>query len=161
MDDAATMYKPSDSADLEAEWGRSNTDERFRVVLSGVFLLPWDLTLAPFWEYGSGRPWTRLYGFDLNGDGSFFDRPPDADRNDQNGPRFHQLSLRLTKAVSLGARGRLDLMVEVFNLFNTVNFDVTSVDNALFVEGGPNPRFGSYTATLSPREIQLGLRYAF
>ncbi len=27
--------------------------------------------------------------------------------------------------------------------------------------GMENPRFGTYTATLSPREIQLGLRYVF
>jgi len=25
----------------------------------------------------------------------------------------------------------------------------------------PNPRFGQYTATLPPREIQLGLRVSF
>jgi hypothetical protein len=161
MDDAGTMYKPSDSADLEAEWGRSNIDERFRLVLSGVFLLPWDLTLAPIYEYGSGQPWNVLYGFDANGDGSRFDRPPDSDRNDQDGPRFSQLSLRLTKAVRLARGSRLDLIVEVFNLFNTINYDVNSVDNALFVEGGQNERFGEYTATLPPREIQLGLRWAF
>jgi hypothetical protein len=161
MDDAGTMYKPSDSADLEAEWGRSNVDERFRLVVSGVFLLPWDLTLAPIYEYGSGRPWNVLYGFDANGDGSRFDRPPEHDRNDQDGPRFSQLSLRLTKAIRFARGGRLDLIVEVFNLFNTINYDVNSVDNARFVEGGQNERFGKYTATLPPREIQLGLRYAF
>jgi hypothetical protein len=155
------MNKPSDSADLEAEWGRGNTDERYRLVLSGVFLLPWDLTLAPIYEYGSGRPWNVLYGFDANGDQSLFDRPPEYDRNDQDGPRFSQLSLRLTKGVNLGARGRLDLIFEVFNVFNTTNYDVNSVDNALFVEGAPNERFGEYTATLPPREIQLGLRYVF
>jgi hypothetical protein len=159
MDDAGTMYKPSDSADIDAEWGRSNVDERYRLVLSGVFLLPWDLTLAPIYEYGSGRPWNVLVGGDANGDGSLFDRPPGYDRNDQDGPRFSQLSLRLTKGVNLGARGRLDLIFEVFNVFNTTNYDVTSIDNALL--GGTNPRFGEYTATLPPREIQLGLRYSF
>jgi len=162
MDDAVTMHKPSDSADIEAEWGRGNTDERYRLVFSGVFLLPWELTLAPIYEYGSGRPWTRLLGYDANGDGVVADRPPGSERNDRDGPRFHQLSLRLTKAVSLGGRGRLDLIVEAFNAFNTTNYDVTSVDNAMYLMPGvENPRFGSYTATLSPREIQLGLRYVF
>ncbi len=64
--------------------------------------------------------------------------------------------------MSLGGRGRLDLIIEAFNLFNTVNYAVTSVDNAMYLAPGePNPRFGAYTATLPPREIQLGLRYVF
>ena len=171
MDDALTNVKPSDSADVEGEWGRSSTDERVRLVLSGIFHLPWGLTLAPIYEYGSGRPWNVLIGYDANGDSSLFDRPPGYDRNDQNGPRLSQLSLRLTKAVSLGRGRRLDLIVEVFNVFNTTNYDVSSVDGAQFyqrfnpttgqLEILENPRFGSYTATLSPREIQLGLRYVF
>ena len=151
MDDALTLHKLSDCADVEAEWGRSNTDERYRVVLSGVFLLPWELTLAPIYEYGNGRPWTRLLGYDYNGDGSVTDRPPDSERNDRDGPRFQQLSLRLTKAVPLGGKGRLDLIVEAFNVFNTTNYDVNSVDNAMNLSRWEeNPRFGAYTATLSP-----------
>ena len=60
---------------------------------------------------------------------------------------------------------------EAFNLFDTSNYDVSSVDGARFyqvfdpasgqLETLANPRFGAYTATLSPREIQLGLRYVF
>ena len=60
--------EPSDPADVEGEWGRSGTDERYRLVLSGVFKLPWDLHLATIYEYGSGRPWDRVYGYDFNGD---------------------------------------------------------------------------------------------
>ncbi len=171
MDDALTNVKPSDSADVEGEWGRSSTDERLRLVLNGIFRLPWGLTLAPVYEYGSGRPWTVLVGYDANGDSSPFDRPPEHDRNDQDGPRFSQLSLRLTKAVRLGRGNRLDLIVEVFNVFNTTNYDVSSVDGAQYfqrfnrttgqLEIHENTRFGSYTATLPPREIQLGLRYVF
>jgi hypothetical protein len=159
MDDALTNVKPSDSADVEGEWGRSSTDERVRLVVSGVFYLPWGLTLAPVYEYGSGRPWNVLVGDDDNGDLSYFDRQPGHRRNDQDGPRFSQLSLRLTKAVPLGRGNRFDLIVEVFNVFNTTNYDATSVDNAYL--DGTNPRFGEYTATLPPREIQLGLRYVF
>ena len=167
MDDALTPERPSDSAHPEGEWGRSSTDERFRLVISGIFHLPWGLTLAPVYEYGSGRPWTRLAGWDLNNDSAFDDRRPGVDRNDQDGPPFRQLSLRLTKAVALGRRGHLDIILEAFNVFDTTNYDVNSVYNAEYyldpvtLQPVANPDLGTYSATLPPREIQLGLRYAF
>jgi len=158
--------QPSDPADIGAEWGRSNTDERYRLVISGVFRLPRRWTVAPIYEYGSGQPWNRVLGFDANGDGYYTDRGEGVARNDQDGPTFSQLSLRLTKGVSLG-RGEFELMLEVFNLFNTTNYDVGSVvNNELIIDPQtfqfvPNPDLGAYTATLPPREIQLGLRYSF
>lgn len=170
-DDAIGTVTPSDPADIEDEWGRSNTDERLRLVVSGIFRLPWGLTLAPVYQYGSGRPWTAYAGSDVNGDGQQWDRLPGDHRMGQDGPRVSQLDLRLTKALSVADRGQLELIVEAFNLFNTTNYDVSSVDSARFYQvfdpatGGlstyENPRFGTYTATLSPREIQLGLRYVF
>jgi len=158
--------QPSDPADIEAEWGRANTDERYRLVISGVFRLPWRMTVAPIYEYGSGQPWNRVLGWDANQDGYFTDRDDGVARNDQDGPTFSQLSLRLAKSISLG-RGELELMLEVFNLFNTTNYDVGSVvNNEIIVDPQtfqfvPNPEFGTYTSTLPPREIQLGLRYSF
>ena len=60
---------------------------------------------------------------------------------------------------------------EAFNLFDTSNYDVSSADGARFyqvfdpatiqLKTLANSRFGTYAATLSPREIQLGLRYVF
>ena len=65
-DDAIGTVTPSDPADIEDEWGRSNTDERIRLVVSGIFRLPWGLTLAPVYQYGSCRPWTAYAGYDVN-----------------------------------------------------------------------------------------------
>jgi hypothetical protein len=162
---------PSDPADIDGEWGRSRSDEEIRVVLSGIFRLPWGLTVAPIYEYGSGQPWNHILGYDFNGDGKNSDRPAGVARNDQDGPDFKSFSLRLTKGFALPTGGRLDVIVEGFNLFNNTNFDVSSVDNAEFLGGPtlanpalplvPNPNFGTYRATLSPREIQVGLRLHF
>ena len=156
--------QPSDPADIAAEWGRSNTDERLRLVISGIFRLPWRFTVAPIYEYGSGQPWNRVLGFDNNWDGYYTDRGEGVARNDQDGPSFSQLSLRLAKVFALG-RGELELILEVFNLLNTTNYDVGSVVNNESSGSGsgdvPNPEFGTYTATLPPREIQLGIRYSF
>lgn len=159
---------PNDPADIEAEYGRSRADEDYRIVLSGVFRAPWDVTIAPVWEYGSGQPWTHRLGYDANNDGKNADRPAGVKRFGEDGPRFTQLNLRVTKGFDFAGVGRLDLIAEAFNVFDTTNFDVNSVDGSEFRAGPtattpaiPNPNFGKYRATLPGREIQLGLRFAF
>jgi len=162
---------PSDPADLESEYARGRSDERFRVVVSGIARLPFGLTASPIFEYGSGQPWTRRYGYDFNGDGKTGDREVGVDRFGEDGPRFTQLSLRLTKTFVIGSFGEIDVIAEAFNLFNTTNYDVTSVDNARYFSGPTiaaptrayvdNPNYGHFRATLPPREIQLGTRVRF
>jgi hypothetical protein len=162
---------PSDPADLAAEWGRARSDEPLRFVLSGVFRLPWRVTVAPIFNYGSGQPWTRRYGYDFNGDGKTGDRMPGVSRFGEDGPVYRSFDLRLTKAFSLGNAGSLDLIVEGFNLFNSTNYDVASIDGAEFLSGPTlanpaaakvsNANFGKASATLPSREIQLGVRFAF
>jgi len=161
---------PSDPADIDAEYGRSRNDERFRFVTTAIFRLPWGLTVAPIYEYGSGQPWTHRLGYDYNGDGKNSDRPDGVERNEMDGPPFRQLSLRVTKGFEVAA-GQLDLVVEAFNLFDTVNYSVASVDGGEYLRGPTlanpsiaavrNPNYGRYTATFPGREIQLGLRYSF
>lgn len=162
---------PSDPADLPNEWGRGRSAERMRFVLSGVFRLPWQLTVAPIFNYGSGQPWTRRYGYDFNGDGKTGDRMPGVDRFGMDGPVYRSFDLRLTKGVELGSAGTLELVAEAFNLFNSTNYDVASIDGAEFLSGPTlanpaaaavaNPNYGKPSATLPSREFQLGLRFAF
>lgn len=162
---------PSDPADLPNEWGRGRSAERMRFVLSGVFRLPWQLTVAPIFNYGSGQPWTRRYGYDFNGDGKTGDRMPGVDRFGMDGPVYRSFDLRLTKAFELGSAGTLELVAEAFNLFDSTNYDVASIDGAEFLSGPTlanpaaaavaNPNYGKPSATLPSREFQLGLRFAF
>lgn len=162
---------PSDPADIEAEWGRSRGDERWRIVVSGVFQLPWNLTLAPIYEYGSGQPWNERLGYDFNGDGKNSDRAQGVERNSRDGAPFRQLSLRLTKTLPLKGTQQIQIIVEGFNVFNTTNFDVNSVDGARYLAGPTlanpgqsfveNPTFGTYRNTLDPREVQVGMRYSW
>jgi hypothetical protein len=167
---ALTDY-PNDPANVGAEWGRSRGDERYRFVASGVFRLPYQLTVAPIFEYGSGQPWNRRRGYDFNGDGKLSDRLPGVGRFDQPGPNFLQTNLRVTYKVPFSGHAGVDLIAEAFNVFNRVNYDVNSIVNAEYLSGptmanpaaalAPNPRYGQYTATLSPREFQLGARITF
>jgi|GEM_PF-359152 len=185
--DFPTGY-PNDPANIEAEYGRARGDERYRVVLSGVFHLPLGFLAAPIFEYGSGQPWTHRLGYDYNADGKNSDREIDPlhpelgsyERNAEDGPSFKQLSLRLTKAFAV-AGSQLELIAEAFNLTNETNFDVQSVSGGQYLSGPtaaqvaahnanpavalpalvPNPTFGRYNSTLPAREFQLGVRFVF
>jgi hypothetical protein len=167
----ALVDYPSDPADIEAEYGRARADERFRAVVSAVFRLPWQLTLAPIFEYGSGQPWNRRLGYDYNGDGKSSDRAAGVGRFSEDGPSFAQFSMRLTKRFAFGKSGGVDLIAEAFNLLNKDNYDVNSVQSGEFLSGPTltnpgaprvaNPRYGQYLATLPPFEAQLGVRITF
>jgi hypothetical protein len=159
---------PNNPADIEAEFGPSRSAEDVRVVLSAVFRAPWRITVAPIIEYGSGQPWTRRLGYDANFDGKNSDRRSGVGRNEEEGPEFKSLNLRLTKAIAIGSYGVLDLIAEGFNVLDTKNYDVNSVSAAEYLSAPTtanpnpvNPNFGKYSATLRPREVQLGVRWAF
>jgi len=168
--DFPTGY-PNDPADIGQEYGRARGDERFRFVLSGVFHAPWSTTVAPILEYGSGQPWTTRLGYDFNGDGKNSDRPAGVGRNTNDGPKYKNVSLRLTKDIALSGHGALQAIAEGFNLFNFKNFDVQSVSAGQFLSGPtitnktaaavPNVNYGKFLATLPAREFQLGLRWVY
>ena len=168
--DFPTGY-PNDPADIGQEYGRARGDERLRFVLSGVFHAPWALTVAPIIEYGSGQPWTQRLGYDYNGDGKNSDRPAGVGRNTMNGPKYKNISLRVTKDIAFGGYGMLQAIAEGFNLPNFKNYDVQSVAGGRFLSGPTianpaaaavaNPNYGKFLATLPAREFQLGLRWVY
>jgi len=173
-DDFSPVFQsgyPSDPADPENEWGFSRGHEDLRFVLSGMFRLPANFALGATYIYGTGQPWNPIIGVDYNGDAKISDRFEGVDRNSMDGPSFSQFNLRVTWTIPFGDHDGLDLIAEAFNLFNTTNYDVTSVDNAEYLShptmANPelpaiaNPNFGEYRATLAPLEVQLGLRYRF
>jgi hypothetical protein len=162
---------PNDPANIEAEYGRSRGTERYRFVLSGIFHAPWNVTVAPILEYGSGQPWTHRLGYDFNGDGKNSDRPAGVGRFTMDGPLYRSISLRVTKAIPAGGMGNLEVIAEAFNLTNYKNYDVASINGGEFLSGPTianpgaaavkNPNYGKPTSALAPREIQLGLRWVF
>lgn len=53
----------------QGEFGPTRLDERHRVVLSGVFDLPYGFQLAPIMQLASSRPFSANTGLDIDGDG--------------------------------------------------------------------------------------------
>ncbi len=56
---------------LEEEFGPTRIDERHRIVVSGVFDIPFGIQLAPILQYASSRPFSATTGAgnDIDGDG--------------------------------------------------------------------------------------------
>lgn len=88
-------------------------------------------------------------------------------RNDLVGPDLKTMDVAFTRQIpwtKLGSSGRIDLRVEVFNLFNRVNFGPPSLvafagsaDNE-----SPLSSFGQIRTTVtSARQVQLGARIVF
>ena len=70
----------------------------------------------------SAPPYNITLGTDANRDGDNFDRPEGVDYNEGRGDSFFQTDLRLSKKVTFG-RFTGEVLWEMFNLFNTVNFN--------------------------------------
>jgi hypothetical protein len=89
---------------------------------------------------------------------AMFETPPagetGSERNLFTGPGFFQVDLGIFKNVSIG-RGQVQFRVEIFNAFDTVNFN----DPNFLVTAGS---FGTITDTrVPPRIVQLGLKWYF
>lgn len=92
-------YPPLDPANLHREYGPVPNDQRHRLVLQGMVVLPLRLQLSPLWTYASGVPMDILLG-----DGSGL-RVPEIGRN-AGGRQFHtgaELNAFLTQLNAQGA----------------------------------------------------------
>jgi hypothetical protein len=167
---------PIDPLDISKDWGRSDDDQRHRLVVSGSVETP-SRPAENLWQ-------TLTYGFQVSAmvqaysalpfnitsgvttvqgtagrpivDGAFIAR------NAGVGTPFFNLNLRASRALPLVGTTRLTLMMEAFNVTNRMN--VVS-RNGNFGAGAypdnPAPTFGQITGVGDPRSLQLGLRVSF
>jgi hypothetical protein len=167
---------PIDPHDLSKDWGRSDDDQRHRLVVHAAVNTP----TAPGTDL-----WTRLVnGFQLSGTLQSYSKLPlnitsgvttiqgtagrprvDGEfipRNAGTGPDFLTLNLRLSRTFGLVGPVKLEALAEAFNLTNREN--VVAM-NGNFGPGtyptSPSPTFGQITAVGEPRSFQFALRVSF
>lgn len=137
------------------------TDARHRVQLSGTWSPGWGLNISPVFRYRSKTPYNIITGFDDNRDGATNDIPSTAEtQNSGRGSDFSQLDLRVAKRFSLGSRARVEVIAEMFNVFNDTNPGgyVGNMRSATF--GQPTNYSGDFRRG-EQRIAQLGLRLDF
>jgi len=83
-------------------------------------------------------------------------------RNSFTGPGYRDVDMTLAKAFGLpkmpvlGESAKLEFRMDVYNLFNNLNFNPTSISNNI-----ANANFGQATSALAARVITLGARFSF
>ena len=159
--------------DLASEYTWSKQDVRHNLNTSVIVDLPGGLTASGIVITHSGLPFTPVIGSDTQGDGNADnDRAiingRVAGRNSMRQPAFFDLDLRLMKTLGMGPRGRVDLIVEAFNVTRASNRNFAN--DSISVYGTPaspvatagQPLFAPSTARFGgPRQIQLGIRTTF
>jgi hypothetical protein len=167
---------PIDQFNIWRDYGRSDDDQRHRVVFDG--------TIHSSKEPGN-TAWKRIsHGFELSGVLQYYSALPFnitsgvntiqgtaarpmvngvlVGRNSGIGNDFFSLNTRLSRTFQIGERWRLEAIAEAFNTLNRRN-NLTL--NGTFGPGAypanPSPSFGQITAVNDPRTLQVGIRVRF
>jgi hypothetical protein len=190
MNDVGEFFfsSPIDPTNVMRDWGRSDDDQRHRLVVNGTL----STSMAP-----ATTTWERIsHGFQLSGMIQYYSSLPfnitsgvttlqgtagrpladgtvstanfdirNVDviaRNTGTAGDFFTLNMRLSRSFRVAGSVRLEALVEAFNLTNRVN-DLTR--NTTFGAGSyplnPASTFNQVTAVGDPRTFQLGARLNF
>ena len=172
-----------DSAHINYDEGPNNSDRRHTLIASGSLLLPADVTVGGVFSYRSTMPFSATAGIDINGDGNVTDYVPGTTRNVFNRGRdadmlaavnawravnnlaainpsfstneFYSLDIRASKAITLSASRRVELIAQVFNLFNRTNILAAWQTNAL------SSAFGTSVSAAPMRQAEIAARFTF
>ena len=167
---------PIDLFNIWQDWGRSDDDQRHRVVVEG----------AVHTSTAAARTtWQRLSrGFELSGLLQYYSALPlnitsgvttvqgtagrplvngaFIGRNSGTGNDYFGLSGRLTRSFRVSEKVRVEALAEAFNALNHRN---NLTRNGVFGAGAypssPSASFGQVTAVNDPRSMQLALRVRF
>ena len=154
---------PIDNANIWQDYGRSDDDQRHRVVFDGA-VHSHGFQMSGMLQYYSALPLNITTGATtiqgtaarpmVNGD--FIGR------NVGTGNDFFSVSSRISRTFALSERWRMEVMAESFNALNHRN---NLTKNGTFGTGAypllPLPTFGQVTAVNDPRSVQLALRLKF
>ena len=140
-------------------------DERHRFVLSGMTPLPYGFELSGLAIVASPSRFVALEGWDANANGltndDFVDRENRAIRPEGGWSVWYRtLDLRLAKLIPVGA-GNASLSIEMFNVFNTVNWSSYGGNQWNTAHTARLTSFGQPTNVYAPRQLQAGIRYKF
>lgn len=151
---------PNNPFDLDAEWARSLDFQRNTVRANSIVDLPWDITLAGSFLYGSGNYFPVTSGANPYGSSSLRTLPDLTiiPRNSLKGLPLQKLDLRFAKTLRLAGRTKLSGIAEVFNVYNHANYG--SYNGLVTSPTYGQPLQNSATAYF-PRIWQFGLRMSF
>jgi hypothetical protein len=155
---------PQNPNDLDAEWGRGNTDIPHSFVLNGIWDGPWGLRVSGIFRWRSGETVNPLVGSDLNGDRETIERPFSngalLERNSFREESYNATDLSFSKIFAITEDQNIEGRFEVFNLFNSLN--PNAVTNTYGPDANnPRPEFLRVNSAFPGRQFQVSVRYRF
>jgi hypothetical protein len=143
----------------------TSTDERHRLVMTGIVGLPWDFILSTFITLGSGTPYTiddQSQGGGVN-ERRFLRNGGEPERFTFIIPdawAYRSVDLHLEKAFRFHGAHQASLMFQAFNIFSYDNF--SGYQGFKPTLPATNPNFGRPSSLIDPgRRLQFGARYGF
>jgi len=139
--------------------------------LEGLYQLPYDFNISFTFNARAGHliphyvtiydyRWTNSYNRSVQSYLDVF--------GTEHLPTFAQFNLRLEKLIKLGDTGRIYLMADVFNLFNSsiVNRKYNRNEGTIYIRTTgvtfqPDPTNARVNELLNPRIMRLGVRFQF
>jgi outer membrane receptor protein involved in Fe transport len=143
----------------------TGTDERHRLVMTGIVGLPWDFIASTFITLGSGTPYTID---DQSRGGGVNERrlQRNAGRPEQFGfiiPdawAYRSVDLQVERAFRFAGRQAVSIIFQGFNIFGFDNF--SGYQGFIPTLPAVNLNFGRPNSLIDPgRRLQFGVRYAF
>jgi hypothetical protein len=165
MNDAGEFFfsGPIDPSNPSLDWGRSDNDQRHRLVVLGAARIRGGLQAGVLVQAASEPPFNITSGVTtIQGtagrpivNGSFIER------NAGKGSAFFSANVRLSQTVAIDG-AELELSIEGFNVTNHRNVVArnTNFGSGTFPDR-PAPGFGQVTALGDARSFQLGMRVRF
>jgi hypothetical protein len=171
VDPDATSQNPNDPLQTGlAEYGNALYDQRNRLVLSGLYVAPWNIHIGGVATLAGGLPYNLTTGATNSGDtGATTDRPVIngvvVGRNTGRGTPVYDVDPFISRAFPIfHERLKLDLRVEAFNALNHANFvtfnGVYGNTNTVAPASLGVPSYG-VTAQLPARSLQFSGKFTF
>jgi hypothetical protein len=143
----------------------TGSDERHRLVLTGIVRLPYDFLASTFITLGSGTPYTiddqsrgggpneRQFMRNAGHPEQFTFIIPDA-------WAYRSVDLQVEKTFRFRGTNQISVIFQSFNIFSYDNF--SGYQGFIPTLPATNPNFGRPSSLLDPgRRLQFGLRYGF
>jgi hypothetical protein len=170
----------SDPENLDIDWGPNQLDQRHTFAGSIVAqprieggnaatrALVNGTVVGVAMQFASGIPINLRTTADLNADGIAADRPVGVERNSLNLPARYNVDLRLSRQFPVGGSAKAEVLAELKNIFNTVQWSgVSGTQFAVNAAGQPTGTLPTSGDQLTPsggyeqRQFQLGFRFVF
>jgi hypothetical protein len=151
-----------DESHREWDYGPTPDDVRHNFVLNGTYSVPkTNLNIGAIYRFNSGRPFSAMASSDLNRDGIVNDRAPgfEASPNSFRMNALNRTDLRVAYRIKRGSQQSVELIAEMFNVFNQVYF--TSVNTVWGNTTTPLATFGQPLTAADPRVGQVAVRVNF